>query len=272
MDEFKPENTQENQENQENRENIGYAEVEQNAGGEEYVIPEPVAELSFMQRLIGMILSPVEVFKDLERSPKLLFPLLLVAFSQVIFLGARFSLYKQSMFDNMKMMMKASPMQLSAEQIQAAVNTQAVVGLIATPIVSVIFLLIGTAVVMGILRIFGGKGTFKQYLSMNGYTNVIGVVYLLIALVLSFFTANIYIDVPFDSIATFMGPDMRGTWVFGIAKGIRVFSIWQYAVFAAGLAYISKADKRIVYGLVALGFIAMVIFGGYGEAQLAKYL
>ena len=277
MDEFKPENNQENQGTESFSEELqtvenGSLNTEQYGGMGENETQEPVVELSLMQRILGILLSPGEVFRDLERRPKLLFPLLLVAFGQVIFLGARFSLYKEFMLSNMKMMMKTSPMHLSMEQMQAAVNTQATFGLIVTPIVSLVSLVIITAITMWILRLFGGKGSFKQYLCMNGYTNVISMVYLLIALILSFFTANIYMDVPYDSIATFLGPDMRGTWAFGIAKGIRVFAIWQYSALAIGLAYISKVDKRIVYGLVALGFVALVLFGGYGEAQLAKFL
>lgn len=233
------------------------------------------AKMNFIQRVLGVLVSPSKTMDDLCVKPRVLFPATLMAFSPLLLIGLRFPLYKEFIRRSVEMSAQIQAemfnMQMTAEQIEQSVSIQSIVGLVSTPISSVIGWVIGTAILFGIIKIFGGQGKFKQYLSITGYAGVITLFnYILITLV-SFVTNNIYLDIPLTSIANVLPQEMEGSFIFGLIKCIDLFSIWGMAVTAIGAAIVSKLSKAKIYSIAAALYLVQMMFAGFAEAAKGMF-
>jgi len=243
-----------------------------NVGGEAVV----VSNMGFFQKIAGVIFSPGKTMRSIAERPKILFPLLLAAFSQVIVYLVRYPLYQDFMAETLKKSMEIQKtkfnIELTPQQVDQALQIQSISSLVATPIMTLLVWLIGTAVVYGLLKAFKGQGKFKSYLAVTGYAYIITLLYQLIVIAVSFFTGSLYLMVPLTSLASLLPADMAGTFLFGVIKGIDLFSIWFYAVIAIGLAEASKVKKTTVYTIVGIVFALVLLIAGAGEMAQGMYM
>lgn len=227
-------------------------------------------ERGFFRRFIGILFSPGEVFIELERKPRWIFPLLLAAFGQWIFFVIRFPLYKQLIVESTNLTNKAQGLSMTPEQLEAATSTTLKMGLAAIPIGGVIGILISTLIFFTLMKMFKGSGTYVQYLSVIGYAGIISFLYYALAAGLSFFTGDMYLKLACDSISAYLNPDLEGTFLFGFGRGIRFFSIWEYIVIGIGLAQLSKLSRKKVFIIVGILFITFALISGGAELITAR--
>ncbi len=145
---------------------------------------------------------------------------------------------------------------------------------ISTPILGGVMaglvLLVQALVLWLILKIFKGQGRFKQFLSVIGYSSVISVLAAIVSVIAIQLTGT-YSDVTYTSLAAFM-PDMKGSFIFGMARSLDVFNIWYFVCASIGVATISKIDKKKVYLVMVILFIVVAAIGGYNEVQSAALM
>ena len=221
---------------------------------------QEVKGLNFFQRVTGIIVSPRETMKDLVRKPRILFPMLLMVLSVLLYQLLRFDLYKEFLKYVMQMSLQQQGMQISPEQLEASMGLYVIFGMAGAPLGAIIAWIAGSAILLGIMKIFKGEGSFKQYLSVTGYAYVIYLLYLLVSLGLSYSTGELYIN---DSPALFAS-GMKGTMLYGFLRGIGLFTVWQYIVAGIGVVELSKVSRAKVYSLMAIFIVIVALIGANG--------
>lgn len=233
-------------------------------------------EMGFLQRVAGIIFSPGETMKELVRKPRLLFAIILTALSQLVVFVVRFPLLQDYLIKTVKASLEmtgaASNIEVTPQLVEKTVEIQRVVMLISTPIGSVFSWIMLTAILFGILKIFKAEGSFKQFLSVTGYAYIITSLYLLITLVVSFFSGDLYLTMPLTSLGNLLPESLKGTFIYGLARPLDLFSIWYYAVVAIGAVEASKLSKVKVYTVIVIMFAATLVIAGVSEAALGQLM
>lgn len=240
---------------------------------------QDVKEMNFFQRVIGIVISPSETMKNLIAKPRILFPILAMALGPVLLNLIRFSLYQETvrlqMEKSFEIAAKSGGQQLAPEQIDLFVRISTYGGLIAAPIVVLGMWLAGTAILFGIVKALGGKGKFKQYLSITGYVSVITLLSIFITLIVSFYTNRLTLDLSLGIFAKQILTGFEGSFLFGFAytvlSAISLFTLWSYVLYGMGVACLSGLNKRkayiIVFSMLIILVLAQALFAGWGEVR-----
>lgn len=211
--------------------------------------------MGMFQRIIGIYLSPYETMKSIISKPGIILPLIVMTVGVLGLMYVQYDLYIDYMSRMMEMaVQEKNQVILTHEQ---AVMTSKMVFYF-TPLSSLVMWFAGAAILFGILKIFKGQGKYKQYLSVTGYAYLIPIASMAIVDVVAIFSGNLNLDMSLANIVTLFVPDMKGTYFYGVLRGIGLFEVWMYTVIAIGVCELSKVDKRIVYGLIGLGFTISV--------------
>ncbi len=226
--------------------------------------------MNFLKRVFGIIFSPSKVMQSLDQKPRVLFGLLLTAITPVIMILLTLPMYMEYSRKLLEVTYANMNIEMNAEQMEQAVNISQYSALFGGPVAAVVMLLLEALVVWGIVKVLKGKGSFKQYLSVLGYTNVIAVLSTITLILVVRFTGT-YTDVSYTSLASLL-PNMKGSFLFGFAKIIEVFTIWQYVVIGIGISTVSKLSNKKVFILVACIFVVIAIYMGVTEVNAAKLL
>lgn len=227
---------------------------------------QPVKRMNLLQRITGILLSPGRTTADLIEKPRLIFPLILVAVSMLALYMARLPLYqdylRQNTIKSLEYVQSLTGQTITPDMVEQSISRGFTQSVILLPVGSLFMWLLTTVIFFAVFKIFGSKGKFKQFFSITGYAYVITALYFLIVLAASFLTGSLHIDVPLTSLANLFSPDATGGFLYGVAKGIDIFSIWSYCVIAIGLAAVSGFRKRNAYILVAVIFVAGLLITG----------
>ncbi|MCX7710952.1 MAG: YIP1 family protein [Clostridia bacterium] len=218
-----------------------------------------IREMNVLQRMIGIIVNPVETMKSIAEKPTMLFAVILMAAAPALLYFLRASLYGDFMKYIMEMTMASSnsSAQVTPEQMQASIGIYTKLGPVIAGVGGLFGWFVGAAVLFGIMKIFKGQGTFKQYLSITAFASVIMSVYYLLSLALSYVTGTLLLN---SSLALLV-PDMKGELTYGLLRILDLFYVWHYAVIGIGVAVVSKVSKAKVYPVVAIVFIVSMLIG-----------
>ncbi|MHB8061846.1 MAG: Yip1 family protein [Ruminiclostridium sp.] len=229
--------------------------------------------MNLIQRIISVILAPGKVMQSLEQKPRILFALLLTILTPVVMIFSVLPMYKESLMstrDAIEATYERMNIQMTAEQIDNILNKTATSAPFLLAFYAVALWFLGALVLWGIIKVFKGEGRYKQILSITGYSAVISALAVIVKIIFTQFT-GIYSDISVTSLASLL-PNMKGNFLYGAAKAIDVFSIWQYVVIAIGTATVSKLDKKKVYIIVACIFAVLAIYAGVTEVSSAAMI
>lgn len=233
-------------------------EIQVNAGGSIQNSLEAQSKMNFFQRLIGIIVSPSKTFKDLIAKPRILFPFLLSTFSILVFYLLRYDLYQEYVRKTLENAIASDP-SVTAEQAESLVVISTTAGLISAPITAIIIWLVSSAILFGIAKLLKGEGSFKQYLSIVGYSSVITALYYVLSIVMSYFTGELMLDASLANVTNLFAPHLKGTYLYGIIRGIDLFNIWYFALVGYGIILLSKMSKVKGYTMVTVIFIIQLL-------------
>ncbi len=221
------------------------------------------SKMNFLKRVLGVIGFPGKVMQSLEQKPRVLFGILLTALAPLVLILATFPMYMEFTRGLLQATYAKMNLEVTAQQLEQALSFSKYSALIGGPIAAVAMLLLKALVIWAIVKIFKGQGTYKQILSIAGYAAVISVLSTIVSIITTRVT-GVFSDVSFTSIASLI-PEMKGNFIYGMAKIIEVFSIWQYAVIAIGITAVSKLSKKKAYIIVACIFAVVAIYAGITE-------
>jgi len=233
-------------------------------------------EMGFFKRVTGIVFSPGKTVENLAARPRVIFPLILTAVSLAALYALRMPLYQEFLRKTMEASSEFTEsltgIQMTPELIEQSISSSTISGIATTPLGSLFYWLFTTVVFFAIFKIFGGKGRFKQYLSITGYAYVITVLGYIVVFAASFFTGSLHLEIPLTSLANLLSSDLRGSFMFGMLRGVDLFSIWYFAVIAIGMKIVSGFRKYTSYGIIACAFLIGLIIGGVGELAVGAYM
>ena len=244
------------------------SEIQMNLVNEEAVYEQP----GFLKRILWVFTSPGKLMASLAEKPRILFALILSAISMDALYLLRMPLY-MDMLRTQALAQAGLSESLTGKattpaMIEQTLPMSAKIGIISVPFSMLFMWLFITLVFFAILKIMGGQGKFKAYMSVTGYAYVITAAYILLILIVSFFTGRFMIDPSLTSLATLVSADSVGTVGYSLLKSLDIFSIWHYVVMAIGLAAVSKLKKRNVYMVVGIIFLIGIIISVAGASVL----
>ncbi len=213
-------------------------------------------EFCFIQRLIGVIISPVDIMKFLINKPKIVFGILSSFFTPVLFYLSRYQIFRGYVKYTTEIS-SGSGASLTENELTKAVTDK----FIFTPFASLVWLLIISGLIYGIIKLFKGSGNFKQIFSITGYSNVIVIVSYVVNIAASFFTGNFVLNTSLTRISNLFAPDLAGSYIYGFLRGVDVFGIWYFAVISIGIVSVSKLSKAKVITLMAVVYIICIMLG-----------
>ncbi len=243
--------------------------------------PQEPARIGPLGRLTGTLFSPGETFKDINRKPTILAPLLILIVL-VIVAGAFFEWWvkpnwEQMFRDMLSRSMAASGQTMTEEQIKQQVDMQVMfsktdftspVGILIAVIrplfVWVFYCLIPAAIFALALMLSDAQTTFKKILSVVSWSNaaitLVSILVLMAALMVQDRESLQQIK-PTDqggllptSLAVFL-PDGLPKFARSIAGSFDLFAIWTLILFCIGFAAISRSRR------MTAGRAAVVVFG-----------
>jgi hypothetical protein len=216
-------------------------------------VEEPPSK-SFLQRFAGVFVSPGETFADIVRKPDWIAPLVVLVIVTVAVVETMLGKIGAAAIVRNAIAQSKQGAQMSADQIQQAVERGAgftaiimhVTGFLAVPIVLLIVAGIGMLIVSGI---FGGSVKFKTAFSVVAYADLVSILGALMSLALILFgdteRFNPNNPVP-GNLGFFLDPQSTSKPLLALANSLDVFTLWFMALLGIGFAKAgsSVADRR----------------------------
>ena len=238
---------------------------------------ERIEQPGFLKRLWWVFTSPGKLMAALSEKPRVLFWMIVGAIVMDIKYLVRMPLFKdmlrsQALAQAQSGMYESFGIEMTPEMVEASLPSSINIGLISIVPSFIIGFLLSALIFFAILKIMGGQGKFKAYLSVVVHANIILVLYTLLVIPISYITGSLHETPTLTSLATLLSPDQAGTTLFSILSAIDVFKIWYYAVLAIGFATVSKLKKKHVYAITAGIFIIGIIISVIGTSVTNAFM
>jgi Yip1 domain len=208
---------------------------------------------SFIERFIGVFISPGETFADIARKPDFIVPLLvtivmMVAGLEIFMAKIGLEPIVRYALEHSSRAASASPEQLD-QMIATTVKIQRisfhVIGFIYAPFLCLIDALLG---LLFVRAIFGGDLRFKTAFSIPAYAFLLQVIPGLMGFVLVFFgdpehmITNPQNPVP-SSLGFFLNPADVSKPIMALASAFDIFTIWYIVLL--GIGYSAASKKKV---------------------------
>ncbi len=218
----------------------------------------------FFTRVLWLFTSPGRLMEELAQKPRVLFWLIAGGVAIVLPFIARMPLYEDFLRKTMLSQsdyMESFGFEMTPEMIEASMPASIVGGLVGAPFGAWAGLPIIALIFFAILKVMGGKGSFKAYLSVAVHANIIMVLYYLILIPISYITGSLHQSASLTSLGSLVAPEETNPYLFGLLVGLDIFAIWRFAVMAIGFTAVSELKKKHVYIVTATVFIIGLIYG-----------
>jgi hypothetical protein len=230
--------------------------------------------MSFAQRFAGIYFEPARTFEDINRRPAWLGMFLIVC---VLVLGSQYVL--RSVMDHETMVRKSmeySPVKLSEEQIQAAVNQpqgafQRYSGYVMAPIgVLVAYAVCAGAFLVGFM-LLGASINFKKSLAVTVWGMAPpGIVASLLGLLFMYIKDPETLEIdPASNVASNLGllvSAREQPVLSSLLSSIDIFSFWTIALLSIGFA--AASERKLTAGKAATVVIALWALWVLGKVGL----
>ncbi len=220
-------------------------------------------ELSLIQRLIGIVISPSKTFSYIKEKPDWIFPLLItitISISVQIVIKPYFFESKQYDKTITDVMERANIDREAAEEMMHKNMTifMPVGALIGTPLMMLLF---SGAMFLGGNLVMGGETSFKHLYSVNAYLGIVGAVGMLLKLPLIMAKGSTDIVTSF---AILMPPEADESILYKLLSLFDVILIWESVIAAIGLAIIYNwAQKKANMLVLSIWIVVVSVYGIY---------
>lgn len=238
---------------------------------EEVAVKRP----GFFKRMLWLFLSPGKLMNELAEKPRVLFWMLFGPLAMDVLFIVRLPLFKDMLREQTlasSEYMESLGVVMTPEMVEASLPSAMITQLIAGPIMIIVSFLITALVIFAILKLMGGQGKFKAYLSVVVHANIITVFYYLLLIPISYLTNDLHQTVPLTSLATLVTRDNVNTFLMALLINLDVFTIWRYAVMGIGFTEVSKLKKSKVYIVTGIIFIIGLAIGTFSVAAALKLI
>ena len=230
--------------------------------------PEQGPKPSGFQRVIGVLMTPNETFASIARQPDWLVPLVIILVVSLV-AGIVFA-QRVDFISPMREAMEQNK-NMSPDQIDRAVRISSAVAKVfsyASPLLSVISLLIIAAVLLLVFRLFGGEGDFRQAFSVVVYSWMPGIIksIVVIAIVAARSVSASDLATLLRSNLAFLVTMKDHPMLFVLLSSLDVFTIWLLALLIIGFGYVSRLSRSKSAAIVISLWVVVTLFKLIGPA------
>jgi Yip1 domain len=232
---------------------------------------------SFLQRLVGVFVSPGATFVDVARKPDFIAPLIVSMLATMAVFETMLGRIGAERIVRQSLEQSGRASSMSPEQLQQALEQGAkftgifmhLTGLLASPIVLLVVAGLGLLIMNAI---FGSRLKFKTVFSVTCYANLVSVLGAIIALVMILLAdpeqLNAQNPVPTNP-GFFFNPRETSKPLWSLLSSLDVFTIWFMALLGIGFSEaVSRKVKPTTIFLCFAGLWAVWVLAKMGLAML----
>ena len=205
---------------------------------------EASARMGFLQRAVGIFVSPSGIFRELKERPTWLGPLLAVTHISatlnglVLWTSSGEKAVREQFQEAMQKRGQTLPPEVVDRQIQLYRYAGPVSYLLVTPIFA---LLIGGLIYLIFSIGLGGEATFRQTFSAYTHVGLIGIAWFAVTITLILLKGSLKSSTAFSAFLPFLE---ETSFAYKFLRGLDIFIIWQLAVLAIGLGILNNQSTR----------------------------
>jgi Yip1 domain len=232
---------------------------------------------SFLQRLVGVFVSPGATFADVARKPDFIAPLIVSILATMAVFETMLGRIGAERIVRQSLEQSGRASNMSPEQLQQALEQGAkftgifmhVTGLLASPIVLLVVAGLGLLIMNAI---FGSRLKFKTAFSVTCYANLVSVLGAIIALVMILLADpdqfNAQNPMPTNP-GFFFNPRETSKPLLSLLGSLDVFSIWLIVLLGTGFSEaVSRKVKPTTISLCFAGLWVVWVLFKMGLAML----
>lgn len=214
-----------------------------------------------LKKVLNIIISPTKAMVAIIQKPGVLFPLILMAAIPFALTMLRLPIFENDVFEATKNALQASPnlSQMTAAQLDELTRNSISIAKWTTLVNMPIMWFVLSVIIFAIMKILKGAGKFKQFLSIVGYSTVILILLNILTTLVSYYTNSLMLDTSLALVTNMVMPDIKGSYLYGVFRGITIFTIWQYSVIAIGLHQLTKLSKPKIYTTMGALYVISVL-------------
>ena len=230
--------------------------------------PTGESEIGVVGRMIRVFFAPNEVYESVARqlsAADWFVPTAVAAVLSIVVASATMPLMTKASLDQIQ--------DIPAEQremIESGQKIAQVGGMIAAPLMTFLFLLIASALLLLVGKIIGAEISFAQAMPVYAYGSMIGTLKGVIVTPIMVAKETMIVHA---GLGIFLSDEMMQSFAGRVLVGIDIFTVWQAVVTAIGLAIVGQIAKgKAIGGVLALVAIAIVVgaaLGGLGPVTPA---
>ncbi len=204
-------------------------------------------EMGFIEKLIGIFVNPVKVFKDIKNNPKILMPFIFVSILTIIVAYISMPLTELTQEKLSMLTLERYGVDLMQEQdTSGAISRWSI---LLAPVGVLVGWLIGSFFLWIMCKILRGKANMKQVLSLNIHVMMLTTIGTLIAAPFGLFLNT---DVSVFSLAILFPNGTMESFGYNMLYTLNLLGIWGTIITAMGLAVINEFSNT-------KGYIASII-------------
>ncbi len=239
-----------------------------NNAGNDPVNGQSGKPLSPFAKAMKIVTAPSEAAAAIRQKPDVLLPILIMIVLSLLPVLGNYQAYLDTLVQALSLNPNSSSM--TADQLRELAQISAYTGIAFSPVLVVGGWLLGSLILFGFVRMFGGECRYKQLLSLKGYTMIFGLIAVALTVVISRLTGAGFTQQSYTSLASVF-PDISGGFLAGVVSGIEVFSIWSVVVTGIGVSVIAGISRKKAYIIVGVLFALGLLLTGLSGVVGASF-
>ena len=231
--------------------------------------------MSGMQRIFGALFNPGETFAEIATRPDIVAPLVLI---MVLSLASSIITVPRIDFDSVvrEQLSQTNP-DMSPEDMDRAARFGGSMGKViayASPLFSLLFVVVIAAVLLMEFRLFGGEGTFKQAMSVTLYSWVPLMIAALISTIILLGRGKVSaseLQTLVMSNPGFLVDQKENPIGFALLSSIDLFTIWSVILLTIGFSYVSRMSRvKSAAVVISLWFLQILVKVGLAAMSASR--
>ncbi|MGE5405620.1 MAG: YIP1 family protein [Candidatus Saccharibacteria bacterium] len=201
---------------------------------------EDAVNLNVGQKLIGVIVSPIETFKSIAKSPDIVYPMLIIIGISLISILIIWPELQQGVREQIL----KSGQSIPPEQMKFAMTMAGVGALVSVFILTPIIWLIQAVVLLIYDQITIAKASFKQLFSVAVYSSVPSMFSSIVKTGAMKSMGLMGATKVQTSFALFLPPDIKSGFLFFFLSQLDFFIMWAIVLLALGGGVVMQTDAK----------------------------
>ena len=223
-------------------------------------VPQEKATMDGFSKIVNTFFEPKKLFQSLKIKPTWLVPFIIVAILGMGSFWFTFPLIMKDVVTNIQENERFTEEQkeMIIERIGGA-DHPPVYQLAFAPVGVLVYLFLIAGVLFLVFNVLlGGDSSFKRVLSVFSYSTLIAIPQAIVKLPLIFAKQTVNVQ---TSLAIFLSPDDKETFLYKVLGGLDVFTLWQVLVISLGLAVMYNYTMKKSFTVVLILWILLIVVG-----------